>query len=407
MTKRPDFELHQPLSQLDKLRDEGVSFETRLYLLLEHLATVDPDSAVCLDSYREGLQRSVTEVGGLGARHSETDGWTGDPEEVMASAMDYLQRERDSILGRQESSGRWAETACQALSQIPSHRRPLGWLSLLAQGHALLGNAHRVRGDLEKASDEMFVAQLLLRKERENTPTARIEFDDFSGALRRDERRYHAAVWHFERAIVTAEAVGKMDLAARALIGLGIVHGYWGQFRVAIEVTREGLERLASDLPQLELLSRMNLALFAASDGDLKSAQVALEQARVLLATVDDHATQLRFSWIEARLRSAEGETDLASPLYRETLEGFKKLDRPYDVLLVTLDYALSLRLQPDRVAIQELASEVRPYLVRAPVARSIVREILRILDTGIEESSDFALLTSFKVGSQNPLDES
>lgn len=131
MTRRPDFGLHQSLSQLDKLREEGVSFETRLYLLLEHLEAVDPDSADILDSYRSGLQRSVTEVGQPAERHSENADWTGDPEETMALARSLLQRERDSILGQPEVSGRWAETACEALGQIPSHRRPLGWLSLV------------------------------------------------------------------------------------------------------------------------------------------------------------------------------------------------------------------------------------------------------------------------------------
>lgn len=168
---------------------------------------------------------------------------------------------------------------------------------------------------------------------------------------------------------------------------------------MAMQLTQEAARRFTDSAVEIELLVRMNAALFATSGGDLETAENQLARVEQLRTSVRDVATLLRCDWIAARYKSARGKEVDALTLYRAVVTGFINLDRPYDVLLAVLDYALTLRLIPRQDAIRELAREVEEILTKAPVPTKQIHETLRILESGVETSEDFAFLTALRAG--------
>ena len=384
----PLFMTHLSAAKLEELRERNVPLSTRLSLVLEHLQAVDPASSEAIQRYRN-------------TRADFAEGTTvkRDSSEAVEMAAELLARERHDI-AQGKSSGEPAVIACSVLASVPMEQRGTAWAKSASEAHALLANAHRIAGRLEEAWQELLISNAVARQREIGYPT--VELANLAASLHRDRLRYRDAAVSYERAITAAEAAGLATQVVQALIGRSILSGRHGRYQEAASLCQEALERLPEAEPELELAIRINLAHFWTNAGLVRVARGELTRLQPLLERVGTAPVKLRCRWIEARNTSASGEWAAAEQLFREALEGLKALDRPYDVVGVVLDFALTLRLIPQLDEISKLAAEVAPYLARTTIAPERAATVLEVLRRELSSSADFRFITAVRLEAEH-----
>ncbi|HSF41205.1 MAG TPA: tetratricopeptide repeat protein [Thermoanaerobaculia bacterium] len=247
---------------------------------------------------------------------------------------------------------------------------------LRAQAWAHIGNACRLRSDLQGAEDAFGHAFSHLEKGTQDALEQAVLLD-LEASLRRDQRRFEDAFKLLRRAVEIFLDYGERHRAGRSLVSMSIVHSQSGNPAEGIPLLQQALEMLDPELePRLLLCARHNLAVYFADVGRFWEAQAAYRAARPLYRSFPDAWTQNRRKWIKGRISRGLGQLRQAESLFLASREGFLAEGIPYDTALVSLEIALLYAEQGRTAELKQLAVEMVPIFS----SRHIHREALAAL---------------------------
>jgi tetratricopeptide (TPR) repeat protein len=245
-----------------------------------------------------------------------------------------------------------------------------------ARAWACLGNARRMRSDLDGA-EEAFERAWDHLEEGTGDLLERALLMDLQASLKRDQRRFDEAFRLLRRTVSLYFELGERHRTGRSLVSLAILHNQTGDPVKAAALTRRALELIDREQePRLLLSARHNLVFFLASAGHFLEAQRAYREALPLYRAFPDAWTQNRRQWVKGKIARGLGQTAEAEALFLAARDGFLAEGIPYDTALVALELALLYAEQGRSAELKRLAAELMPVFA----SRQIHREALAAL---------------------------
>jgi tetratricopeptide (TPR) repeat protein len=247
---------------------------------------------------------------------------------------------------------------------------------LRARAWAYIGNAHRVRFELQEAQDALDRALLHLRKGTRE-PWELAVWLDLKASLLRAQRRFEEAMRLLKRALVLFLAVGDRHRAGRTLISMDNVLHRAGQPEKGISLLYQALDLIDPEQdPRLLFSAKHNLIDNLVDAGRNLEAQKLLMQASSLYRRFDEPAFRNRRCWVEGKIARGVGQPERAEELLLRARAGFQEQDAAYEIALVSLELAGLYAEQGRTAEIKRLAEEMVPIFS----SRQIHREALAAL---------------------------
>lgn len=258
----------------------------------------------------------------------------------------------------------------------PAHHDAARIADLRARAWALVGNAHRLRFDFQRAEEAFTAAQQELeRGTREEVEEA--IFLDLKASLRRGQRRFDEALRLLEQAVELFTRHGEEHLAGRSLVNMATIHNHAGNLEAAISLLHEALPLIDPERePRLLLSARHNLLFCTADLGRFLEAQRLYRQTLPLYRNFKEPWVQNRRKWVQGSIAKGFGKLRRAEALFLSTRDGFIAEGLPYDTALVSLELALLYAEQGRTEDLKRLADEMVPIFA----SRHIHREALAAL---------------------------
>ncbi|HSG40788.1 MAG TPA: hypothetical protein VLE27_14195, partial [Thermoanaerobaculia bacterium] len=275
------------------------------------------------------------------------------------------------------------------LARTVIHRSPgtSGTFDLLALCFAQMANAHRASGDLVTAEEHFRFVRHLMRSEGVIDPRLVAQIDHLEGSLRKDQRRFPEAEGLLTRAAMLYRIAGEGIDSARVLLTLGAAYFRQRLFERALEVTRTALEGISPETePRLYLMGRHNLVDYLAEAGRFAEAAELLASDKELYRRYPEPWTQLRLSWVRAKIAAGLGETQEAERLFLETRAGFIRQGIGYDVAMVSLDLTLLYLRQGRASEVRRLAEETVALFEAQEVHREALAALLLLREAARRE---------------------
>lgn len=254
-----------------------------------------------------------------------------------------------------------AETAVLVAESLDPELYPPG---LSADAEALswgaLGNARRVRGELDAADRALVIAGDRLERGA-GDPLDRAELLSLLGSLRIDQGRFEEATERLREAGAIYRREDWPRLEGKTLIKLS---------RCAVEAGRPDesvglLEQAATRLDPREDSRLLALALHAkasclADAGRTEEAAALLPEARkAYLQEFSEPRLRLRVHWLEAKIARGLGDAERAVRAFEAARRGFEEAEAPFESAIVTLELA-GVHLEQGRVRdVRRLAGEM------------------------------------------------
>ncbi|HYO13797.1 MAG TPA: hypothetical protein VE685_11440, partial [Thermoanaerobaculia bacterium] len=247
---------------------------------------------------------------------------------------------------------------------------------LRARAWAYIGNAQRVRSDLQGAEQSFEVAYYHLQKGPREL-LERAIFLDLKASLRRAQRRFDDALRLLRRAISIFLQEGDLHRAGRSLVKLSTIYNYAGKSEECVSVLYKALELIDPEQePRLLLNAWHNLSFVLAELGRFLEAQSIYRKARTLYRDFPDAWTQNRRKWLKGKILQGLGQSAQAETLLLAARDGFVGEGNPYDTALVSLELAVLYAGQGRTSELKRLAHEMVPIFT----SRHIHREALAAL---------------------------
>jgi tetratricopeptide (TPR) repeat protein len=241
---------------------------------------------------------------------------------------------------------------------------------LRARAWAHIGNARRVRSDLQGA-DEAFEAAYAYLQRGTRDSLERALLLDLKASLRRDQRRFDEAFKLLRRAIDIFMEMGQRHRAGRSLVKMDDVHHHAGHPEEGMPLLFQALELIDPEQePRLLLCARHNLIDDLAESGRFEEAQALYRETRPLYRDFAEPWVQNRRKWVRGKIARGKGQIDLAEKLFTAAREGFLAEDIPYDTALVSLDLALIYAEQGRTAELKRLAEEMLPIFTSRQIHR-------------------------------------
>lgn len=258
-------------------------------------------------------------------------------------------------------------------------------------------NAQRVRGDVRSA--ERAMTRALEGLDRLRSPWTRAEVAALAASLRRDQRRFRAALKLSEQAIVLYREVGEQEKVGEELLVKSHILHDKGALPQAIQAVEEALRALGEyHNPRLHLCAEHLLTAYLVERGAFGHARRRLDDTRALYDLFADEPTiQLRRRWVEAWVAEGLGETAEAEAAFAEVRDGFLALGNGYDAALVSLELALLYQKQGRTEEIQELARAILPVFRTQDVHREALAALALFIETASRERVSEQFLSRLK----------
>ncbi|HSF40889.1 MAG TPA: tetratricopeptide repeat protein [Thermoanaerobaculia bacterium] len=397
-----------------KIHPSGFVLEEFLLSLSnEHLSVVDHliQCPACQEQVRAMRHRYP---GPVAKKLAEVLGWPGDParysepirksEDVAEGYLALLKEERAAAPGlyvelvKHPSEQRelllknsprfhtWGvfellvERSLETTPRDPAYGEELGLLALRlsefldtglyktgliedlrARAWAHVGNACRVRSDLQGA-EEAFIAAYRHLRAGTKDPLERAILLDLEASLRRDQRRFDAAFRLLRRAVKIFRQSDQHHRAGRSLVNMSTVHHYEGHPERGIPMLYEALGFIDPEQePRLLLCAKHNLADYLSSAGSFLEAQKIYRETRPLYRSFSDAWTQNRRKWVKGKIVRGLGLADQAESLFLAARDGFIAEGIPYDTALVSMELATLYAEQRRTADLKKLAGEMVP----------------------------------------------
>jgi tetratricopeptide (TPR) repeat protein len=247
---------------------------------------------------------------------------------------------------------------------------------LRARAWAFLGNAYRLRSDLQRAEEAFRNAYDHLQNGTQDSMERAIVFD-LEASLRRDQRRFDEAEKLLKRAIAIFLKSDQRHRAGRSLVNLSTVHHYAGDPEGGIPILFQAIGLIdPEEEPRLLLCARHNLIDDLAEAGRYLEAQGLYRVTRPLYRSFPDAWSQNRRRWVKGKIARGLGQADQAESLFLAARDGFIDEGIPYDTALVSLEIATLYAEQGRTADLKRLAGQMVPIFS----SLSIHREALAAL---------------------------
>jgi tetratricopeptide (TPR) repeat protein len=257
------------------------------------------------------------------------------------------------------------------------------WVTdLHALALACLGNGRRVLGEHQSADDAFYEAHSHLRHGGTGNPRVEAEVLDLESSLRRDERRFAAALELLDRVIETYSGedpeVRDLHLAGQALVNKAILLQEMGDVERAIQVLREAAPLIAPERdPRLVLCLKHNLIWFLSAAGNSQDAASMLPEVKELADRLGNDIDLLRLRWAEGRIALGLGLRGPAEQAFKEVQQEFLERDMGYDAALVSLDLAILYAQEGCISELKQLALDILPVFSSREVHREAIAALL------------------------------
>lgn len=247
---------------------------------------------------------------------------------------------------------------------------------LSARCWGALGNAQRVRGNLQAAEQAIGQAEVLVGGEIGDL-LDRARVLDWKASLRKDQRRFDESLRLLDRVIGIYRQLGQRHLYGRSLAQKAAVCQASGDSAAAIELLRGAFEHLdPREDPRMALAVRHNLIVCLNATGQHREAFALLFHTRPLYLEHGGRSGLMRLRWVEGAVAYGLGRSDQAEAAYREVRQGFLEQHLDYDAALASLDLAALYAAQGRTAEVRRLAEEMLPVFT----SRRIHREALAAL---------------------------
>jgi tetratricopeptide (TPR) repeat protein len=285
-----------------------------------------------------------------------------------------------------------AEMALQIAERLPAE--PYGARSvadLRARAWAHLGNARRALGDFPGALEALRLSRNLLQ-DGTGDPLEEAELLYYEASLLRGERRLEEATRKIRRSIRLYREVGDTHLEGRSILNQASIELVKGNAETARGLVLQAIEKIDGERdPRLALAARHNLVWETMEAGRLVEAIDLLHGYRSDFEQLGA-SSRLRFSWLEAKLLHRLERTEEARAAYQRCVQGFGEVELPYEVALVSLEWAV-LELGAARLAeVRRLAGETLTLFRSIGVAREAIAAWM-VLERAVEAQTVTAAL--------------
>ena len=222
------------------------------------------------------------------------------------------------------------------------------WIyQLRALAWAHLGNARRVKNDLEQAEQAFAMSESWWAVGEEDIGDA-LGYEpvvmDLRATLRSDQHRGPEALELLDRAFacyLEGDPGQQRRSLARVLIKKSYVFMEMLEPAKAIAVLQEAGGLLEAEAPsRLFCCVLHNLADNLATIGRFAEARALLPEVKALSESVGGRIDRIRLQWVEARISAGLGELDKARQALIEVRREFSERQMAYDVSLVSQDLA-------------------------------------------------------------------
>lgn len=247
------------------------------------------------------------------------------PDAVCRGLADHVFSLRFKNPAKMEEWGRVADAAAEKT------------YDKLAAGLALahFGNSLRIRGDSEGALAALDRAEALL-------PSAHPLVHEFRASLLRVCRDHKGAISELRKAEELRTARGDRVGLAKVLIKVAMVYDFLQQQGDAARMLEEAIKILVeygAEGREFLLVALLNLADCLISAGQLGRARALLDEIDQPLSATGRNA-ELRLIWLRGRLESYCGADREARTYYETARAGYRDLDMPREVALISLHLA-------------------------------------------------------------------
>jgi transcriptional regulator with XRE-family HTH domain len=223
------------------------------------------------------------------------------------------------------------------------------WRSrLLGYAWAFVANAQRVGSDLPAAEASFATAWRLWRAggAAEGGPLQEWRLHDLEASLRRDQRRFQAALECSDRALASAPPAAR----ARILLKRELIQEVAGEIEAALATLQEAAPLVDADgEPRNRRVVRFNAIVLLCHLGRYQDAAARLPELRRL--AVEQGAGRLdlvRVLWLSARVAAGLGQRPEATAMFEQVLQELAEHRNAYDAALAGLELAV-LHLEAGR----------------------------------------------------------
>ena len=226
-----------------------------------------------------------------------------------------------------------------------------------ARGWGLIGDCHRLAGDL-KAAEVAFRRSARLIEDTPD-PEELATHLYLRGLLRKEQRRFAEAVRLFDRARRLSEEIGDRERVARILTSTGGLKMQRGEPEEALPVLLDALASVdARTDPRVALFARTNTAMCLVELGDHAGAREMFEQCREHYSVAPDSYFRLRARWIEGRIAAGLDEEE-GEQILTEVRAAYLERAQHYNAALVSLHLAALYARQGRSAELRALAEEM------------------------------------------------
>ena len=223
-----------------------------------------------------------------------------------------------------------------------------------------IANAQRVGGDLT-AADASFDAasrqwQAGADVGEDSGALPKWRLLDLEASLRREQRRFQAALELLDEALVAAPTESK----GRVLLKRAVTLEQAGRIEDAVATLREAAPLVENGAePRERWVLRFNLLVNLCHLGSHAQAEAELPVLQTLTRELGNDLDLVRVAWLSGRIAAGRGRKEEARAAFEKVVGDFSRLGNAYDTALVSLDLAL-LHLEAGRAAeVRELAARM------------------------------------------------
>jgi tetratricopeptide (TPR) repeat protein len=278
-----------------------------------------------------------------------------------------------------------AELALLVAERVSGDRR---WLWRL-KGYALLfvANARRVCQDLPGADEALSRARPLFEAGVAGDPgllnTAWLPW--IESALRRDERRFSAALQLIEEALV----LDRGELKGKILLSKSGIHDALGEAEASTAALLEAAPLIdPGRQPRDAFGLQFNLLVDLCNLGKFEQAEARLPEVKALAERLGEELDLTRALWLEAKVHAGRGRVEEARAAFEQVQEVAKRRGLAYSHALVSQELALLLLEQGETARVREMAETMLATFLALGVQREPLAALRLFWDAAKRETA-------------------
>lgn len=265
---------------------------------------------------------------------------------------------------------------------------------LRARAWAQLGNALRIRSDLDGAATAFRSADALMAAHPRLGLLDKARIFDLKASLCKDRRHFAEAARLLDRVITIYQRLGQANLTGRALGQKATLQLLAGDREGGMALLRRALELIdPHEDPRWYLNARHNLIAALVDDGKPREAFALLFHTRPLYLKLGDRMNLLRLRWLEGQVAHGLHRLEQAETAFREVRAAFVELGLEYDAALVSLDLAAVFAQQGRATEMRRLAEEMLTFFESRQILPEAMAAFLVFCNAARMEQAGLALV--------------